>query len=347
MLNDLTIRACSPLKLCLGGEDTDVESFYNKHDGAVVNATINLYTHCTINSKNNGKIKFLATDLLEDFECDSTTYIEPTGVLKLHKAIYNYIIKHYNDSQPIDHEVITYSDVPIDSGLYSSSILAVSIIKAYTELLSLPLGSQDISHLAYKIESNDLGSKGKKQDYYSTTFGGFNFMEFQKDDKAIINPLRIEKSIILELEQHLILFDTGVSLESTNVNQEKNSQDSQNTIDSLLKAKQEALNIKEYLLKSNFEDVIESIQKGWQLSRESSKPAIHNYTNEVYKKIINAGALAGKIFGDNGKFIIFLVRPSKRMEILRILSKEKTRQVYHLHFAEEGSRSWTVGDNNE
>jgi len=151
----------------------------------------------------------------------STNYIEPTAVLNLHKAIYNYIIKHYNDNQPIDHEVITYSDVPIDSGLYSSSILAISIIKAYTELLSLPLGSHDISSLAYKIERSDLWTKGKKQDYYSTTFGGFNFMEFQKDDKAIINPLKIEKSIILELEQHLILFDTGVSLESTNVNQEK------------------------------------------------------------------------------------------------------------------------------
>lgn len=345
MSNHFIIRSRSPLRLGLGGGGTDMEPFYSKHGGAVLNATIDLYACCTIKPKNNGKIKFVASDLQESFECESTNYIEPTGSLKLHKAIYNRIVKDYNNNKPIDHEVITYCDVPAGSGLGSSSTLVVSIIKAYTELLSLPFGDYDISHLAYEIERIDLGMSGGKQDHYAATFGGFNFMEFYKDDKTIINPLRVRRWIISEFEQSLILFNTGTSRESSNIinEQSKNiSQNSQKTIDAMLQIKQEALNIKEYLLKGNFEAIAESIQKGWVAKKQAANSISNSHIDNIYDKVMAAGAMAGKISGaGGGGFFMFLTRPSKRMEILRILAKEDGR-VYPCHFVEHGSTSWTI-----
>ncbi len=347
MKNNFIIRSRSPLRLGLAGGGTDIESFYSVHGGAVLNATIDLYACCTLKPKNNSKIEFIASDLEQYFECDLTNFIEPVGDLKLHKAIYNHIVKNYNNNKPFSHKIVTYCDVPAGSGLGSSSTLVVSIIKAYAELLSLPFGDYDISRIAYEIERNDLGMKGGKQDQYAATFGGFNFMEFYKDDKTIINPLRIKRWIISELEQQLILFNTGTSRESSNIIAEQNknlTENSKKTIDAMLEIKQEAINIKEHILKGNFDAIAESIQKGWLAKKQAANSITNSNIDNIYDKVMNAGAIAGKISGaGGGGFFMFLTRPSKRMEILRVLSKENG-QVFPCHFVENGSTSWIINN---
>ena len=80
--------------------------------------------------------------------------------------------------------------------------------------LNASSGEYDIAKLAYQIEREDCNLIGGKQDQYAATFGGFNFIEFQKNNNVIVNPLRIRRYIINELESSLILYFSGASRDS-------------------------------------------------------------------------------------------------------------------------------------
>jgi D-glycero-alpha-D-manno-heptose-7-phosphate kinase len=298
------IRSRSPLRLGLAGGGTDMESFYSQHGGCVLNATIDLYACCTLKPKNDGKIRFSAPDIGEEFEIAVTDYIEPTGNLKIHKAIYNRIVRDFNKGQPLGAlKMTTYCDSPPGSGLGSSSTLVVSIIKAYAEWLSIPFGDYDIAKLAYDIERKDLHMKGGKQDQYAATFGGINFMEFYKDDKTIINPLKVRRWILSELEQSLVLFYTGVSRESNNIIEEQSKSienKSGNTVEMMLQIKQEAYDMKEALLKGDIRAMAESMNRGWQAKRASSAKISNSNIDRLYDMVMKAGAMSGKISGAGG-----------------------------------------------
>jgi D-glycero-alpha-D-manno-heptose-7-phosphate kinase len=240
----------------------------------------------------------------------------------------------------------TYCDSPPGSGLGSSSTLVVSIIKAYVELLSIPFGDYDIAKLAYEIERKDLGMKGGKQDQYAATFGGVNFMEFYKDDKTVINPLKVRRWILSELEQSLVLFYTGVSRDSGSIIEEQSkniSNKSEKTIESMLAIKQEAFEMKEALLKGDIKAIANSMRRGWEAKKSSAKNISNSNIDRIYNMVMEAGAMAGKISGaGGGGFIMFLVPPSKRMEILRLLEREKEGRTMPCHFVDEGTQSWRI-----
>ena len=59
----------------------------------------------------------------------------------------------------------------------------------------------------------EFGIKGGWQDYYATTFGGFNIIEFNKNE-ILVNPIHFQDEILLELEYNLMLFRLGKSRNS-------------------------------------------------------------------------------------------------------------------------------------
>lgn len=341
----MIIRARAPLRLGLAGGGTDVAPYCDVHGGFILNATLDRYAYAVIKTLDGDEVRFVATDQQTEKVKSLDDPLVLNGKLDLHKAVYSHIIKHYNDGRPIALELSTFCDAPAGSGLGSSSTLVVVMIRAFAELLNLPLDDYTIAHMAFKIERIDCGLQGGRQDQYSATFGGFNFMEFYADERAVINPLRIKHWIICELEASLVLFYTGVSRESAKIIADQSSNveaGSVDAIEAMHGIKHEALVMKECLLRGDFNGMVDSMLQGWENKKSSAKTVSNPHIDEIYDAAIASGALAGKVSGaGGGGFMMFFVPPDKRMNVIRELERYEG-QVSNCHFTEHGTQAWKV-----
>ncbi len=339
------VRARAPLRLGLAGGGTDVSPYCDLHGGYVLNAAIDRYAYAIIKTLDEPFVRFVATDQ-QAMKCKAVT--EPlvlNGRLDLHKAVYNKIIQQYNGGRPIALEMSTFCDAPAGSGLGSSSTLVVVMIRAFAELLNLPLDDYTIARLAFRIERVDCGLQGGRQDQYSATFGGFNFMEFYADDRAVINPLRIKNWIICELEASLVLFYTGASRDSAKIIADQSSNVASGAVDAveaMHAIKREAVVMKECLLKGDFDGIVDSMRQGWESKKRSATTVSNPHIEEIYEAAIRAGARAGKVSGaGGGGFMMFFVPPDKRMDLIRTLNRFEG-QVSNCHFTKNGTQAWRI-----
>lgn len=341
----MIIRARAPLRLGLAGGGTDVAPYCDIYGGNILNATIDRYAYATIKTLEDPLVRFVATDQMQEKIKMIDEPLKLNGKLDLHKAVYNEMIQRYNNGKPVAMELSTFCDAPPGSGLGASSTLVVAMIKAFTELLNLPLDDYTLAQLAFKIERVDCGLQGGRQDQYSSTFGGFNFMEFYAENRAVINPLRIKPWIICELEASLLLFYTGVSRESAKIIADQSDNVSKGMVDAIEAMhamKQEAFVMKECLLKGDFESLVETMRTGWESKKNSAKTVSTPHIENIYEAAMRAGALAGKVSGaGGGGFMMFFVPPDKRMAVTTALYGMKG-QVSNCHFTKYGTQAWRV-----
>ena len=340
----MIIRSKAPLRLGLAGGGSDVSPYSDLYGGLILNATINLYAHCTIEETQNGKIEIIATDIGQAAIFESLPVLPVDGTLNLHKGVYNRIVKDFRVPAP-SCRITTYSDAPPGSGLGSSSTMVVAIVKAFVEWLNLPLGDYEIARLAYEIERKDLALSGGKQDQYAATFGGFNFMEFLKDDHVIVNPLRIKKWIVDELEASILLYYTGASRSSAEIidEQKKNtSQGNNRAVEAMHRIKQNAINMKEALLKGDISSFARILGQGWEDKKARASAISNPVIEEAMERAVQAGAITGKVSGaGGGGFIIFAVEPTKRLQVKRALNQLDVN-IVEFQFSEGGTHGWKI-----
>lgn len=341
----MIVRARAPLRLGLAGGGTDVSPYCDIHGGYVLNATIDRYAYAVIKTLDEPLVRFIAADQkVEKVKLVSEPLVL-NGKLDLHKAVYNHVVQNFNGGRPIPLELGTFCDAPAGSGLGSSSTLVVAMIRVFAELLNLPLDDYTIAHMAHQIERVDCGLQGGRQDQYSATFGGFNFMEFYAEERAVINPLRIKNWIICELESSLVLYFTGVSRESAHIIADQSSNVKSGAADALEAMhgiKREALAMKECLLRGDFPGLVESMRLGWENKKRSAKTVSNPHIDAIYDAAIQAGALAGKVSGaGGGGFMWFFVPTEKRMDVIRTLNGFGG-QVSNCHFTKHGTQAWRI-----
>ena len=335
----MKVNARAPLRLGLAGGGSDVSPYCDIFGGQVLNATIGRYAYAQIELSDSSFLKLESLDRSISVELRDPRE-RPTS-LELHWAVYNSVMTKFNSGKPLGLSWKTFTDAPVGSGLGASSTLVVAMIKAFDKLLALNLTNYEIASLAFEIERVDCGLEGGRQDQYSATFGGFNFMEFSQHQN-LVTPLKLEPGIISELEASLILFFTGVSRESAKIisDQRSSIEHSGDSLEAMHNLRLEASRMRDSLIMGDFDALISSMRHGWESKKRTSRAVSNGHLDSIYSSAIDAGALAGKVSGaGGGGFMLFFTPLQNRTNVLSALKKFEG-ETSNCHFSHEGAQSW-------
>jgi len=340
----MKVRSKAPLRLGLAGGGTDLPYYADRYTGFILNATIDKYVYCTLETNTTGKIEFHSGNLNQSTEFDLSSFINFDGQMDLYKAIYNRIVKDY-EIQLKGLKLYTYSEAPPGSGLGGSSTLIVAIIKAYCECFSLSLGVYEIARLAYTVERNDLEWKGGKQDQYAATFGGFNFMEFSDHGHVVVNPLGLKSWIVSELQASSFVGFSGISRESTHVIDDQLKGvlfNSQAVLNSFHQLKKDAVEMKNALMQGDLKSVSSILDKSWEAKKNTATSVTNSKIDQLIKFAKENGALACKVSGaGGGGFIYFLADPLEKFQLMEKLNRLNI-ETSNINFTLGGAKAWKL-----
>jgi D-glycero-alpha-D-manno-heptose-7-phosphate kinase len=340
----MIIRSKAPLRIGLAGGGTDVSPYSDLYGGAILNATIDLYAYASLEPLETGKIEFVIDGTSNKITFDSAEHLEMFEGFELFIGVYNRVVKEFNCGAK-SFRLTSYIDVPQGSGLGTSSTIVVSLLGAFVEWLKLPLGKYDIAHLAYEIERKDLKMSGGKQDQYAATFGGINFIEFLSNDRVIVNPLSLKNEVVYELEMCLLLYFTKTQRLSAQIidDQVKNvNSNNTNAIEAMHHLKEQAILMKEFLMKGELNSIGENLHQGWENKKKMAHSISNSLIDEIYTSAINAGASGGKISGAGGGGFMFFYCPAVTKINVGNVLKQFGGNVQSFKFTQQGLTSWTI-----
>jgi D-glycero-alpha-D-manno-heptose-7-phosphate kinase len=340
----MIVRSKAPLRIGLAGGGTDVPPYCDKYTGYILNSTVDMYVHCTLEVTNSATIEFVSENLDSSVVYRSSKKLELNGEFDLYKAIYNRIVSDFVD-EPLSFKLHSFSEAPPGSGLGGSSTLIVAVIKAFSEWLNLALGVYDIARLAYTIERKDLGWSGGKQDQYAATFGGFNFMEFSEKNHVVVNPLGIKNWIVNELEASCFMAFTGVSRKSSSIIDCQTSGVSEgknNVILSMHKLKEGAFQMKKCLLNGDIKGVATILDESWVAKKNTSPSVSNKLIDEIVEAAKEAGAWSCKVSGaGGGGFMFFMVEPLLKNKVMKTV-ESRGLLVKNVIFSQKGTQAWKI-----
>jgi D-glycero-alpha-D-manno-heptose-7-phosphate kinase len=316
-------RARAPLRLGLAGGGTDLSPYSDLYGGVILNATIDRYAFASLVFRDDGMVSLRANDLGVE-ENHPAGLLPVNSGLILHRAVYNRIVRQFFPERPPSIQLTTSIEAPAGSGLGSSSALVVAMVEVFREAYNLPLGLYDVAHVAFEIERIELTLAGGKQDQYAAAFGGINFIEFLAGDRVIVNPLRVGRAILAELESSIVVCFSGQSRASDLIIRDQiraAENPGGKALDGLHALKRDAFSMKQSLLNGDIEGMARIMNQSWESKKATAESVSNSHLDVLYSVGRANGARGGKISGaGGGGFMMFVTDPEQKPQLIRALS---------------------------
>ena len=333
------VRARAPVRVSFGGGGSDLTHYFSDNLGAVINATISLYSHATLRIRSDSRVNISSLDLNESLSASNLdeainspkSFGLIIAVLKIIKPSFGF-------------DLYLHSDFSVGSGLGGSATVVAAILGCFNMLRQDQWDRHEIAELAFQAERILLGIAGGWQDQYATVFGGFNFIEFGKDPH-VVTPIRLHKNTILELEESLVLCDTGILHNSNEIHKDqKDTAKQKNVADLVAENVRLTYSIRNCLLRGQLSEFGSALNRAWELKRNFSSQISSAKIDEIYREAMENGANGGKLLGaGGGGFFLFHVSPFRKHELCNHL-KSKGLQIKLFRFESSGLQAWSIRD---
>ena len=331
----MVIRGRAPLRVSFGGGGTDVEPFCVNQGGAIIGSTINKYAYCSIVPRDDEEIIVHSLDFDMTVKYNTRENYVYDGKLDLVKAA----LKGMDIRQGC--EVYLQCDAPPGSGLGTSSTVMVAMLAAMARWKGVEMDAYRLADLAYEVERGDLKIAGGYQDQYAATFGGFNFIEFHGRNNVVVNPLRIKKDIIHELQYNLLLCYTGnIHISANIIKDQVQNYEKKDGFEAMCEVKALAYAMKDELLKGNLHSFGKLLNYGWESKKRMSSKITNPQVDALYNEAMAAGALGGKLLGAGGGGYLLMYCPYNLRHKVAARLEAAGGQLTDWCFELRGAQSW-------
>ncbi len=318
----------TPFRISFFGGGTDYPAWYKDNHGAVLATTINKYCYISCRYlppffEHKSRIIYSKMEQVK-----KTSEIQHPSVRAC------LILMRVKEGVEIHHD----GDLPARTGLGSSSTFTVGLLNALNGLKGDMISKMELALKAIHVEQDMLKENVGSQDQICAAFGGFNLVEFNGDHKFRIHPVTINQERLNYLQDHLLLFFTGISRYSSEIAKEqiKRMPHNKSELKEMFNMVREAVDIV-----NSSTDIIKFgklLHKNWQIKRRLSKLVTTPEIDDIYSSAIRAGAVGGKLLGaGGGGFILFFAEPEAHSKI-----KGRLKPLLHVPFRFENIGSQII-----
>ena len=306
------VTTIAPLRVSFVGGGTDIASYYTRHGGAVVSATIDQYVYVTV--KRHSPL------FGENYRLSYSKTEHVASVDEIENDIMRECLRLIDIEPPL--LISTAADLPASSGLGSSSAFAVGLLYALHALKGEEVSAGQLAEEACNIEIDVLKSPIGKQDQYAAAFGGLNHITFEREGRVQIDPLWVPNDGIAQFFRSSMLFWTGQQRDAASVLVKQVKQMARSVAD-YARMQEMAGACRDHFLSGvkDFERVAALLDAGWRLKRGLGPGITNDGIDRWYEIALAAGAVGGKVLGaGGGGFLFLLVPPEKQPNVRAALS---------------------------
>jgi len=336
----MVIHSRAPVRISFGGGGTDVSPYTEEHGGCIVSATINKYAWGSIEFRDDQEIH------LRDTHNPEYVFKSKDGIRYGTKMdLLSAVVKNFHTGRR-GVNVRLRGDVPPRSGLGSSAAAFSSLIGLFNHMRrENRMTDYEIAELAFRLEREELGNKGGRQDQYASVFGGLNFIEFRGHDFVRVNPVRMKRDDLLELEKNLLLVHVMDRKKSGDIisDQVKRYVEGKKTVvEALHKVKVLAEETHRALHKGDLYRFGELLHEGWVEKKKFSPMMSNRFIDRIYGLARKNGAVGGKLNGaGGGGHMIFYCESGREEDVMDCLTKAGC-YIRSFSFDMDGLQTWEV-----
>jgi D-glycero-alpha-D-manno-heptose-7-phosphate kinase len=308
----------TPFRLSFFGGGTDYPAWYRKHSGAVLATTIDKYCYIMCRYR---------PPFFEHKYCVIYSKAEYTKTVDAiaHPAV-REILRYLGCTRGM--EIHHDADLPARSGMGSSSAFTVGLLHAMYALMGRMPTKKRLATESIHLEQNILKETVGSQDQALAAHGGLNHMTFLPNGEIEVVPMTIGQARVRELNDHLMLFYTGIARTASTIAQSyvEDMDRRQHQLRFMADQVDEAVSV----LNSN-QDITafgKLLREAWLAKRSLSAKVSNPEVDEMFAAATSAGAIGGKLSGaGGGGFLLLFVPPARQAAV-----RERLRRLIHVPF---------------
>lgn len=309
----------TPFRISFFGGGTDYPAWYKENGGAVLSTTINKYCYISC--------RYLPPFFDYKYRIRYSMREETQSISEIKHPSVRECLKFLNIDKGI--EMVHTSDIPARSGVGSSSAFTVGFLHSLHALKGKIVTKRQLAREAIDIEQNIIKENVGSQDQVATAFGGLNKIEFGGEQEFYVYPITVSNGKLALLQDHLMLFFTGFSRYASDVagEQIKKISEKKKELQLMKEMVDEAINI----LNGGTDDITDFgnlLHESWKIKKGLTKLITTSEIDNIYERVINAGAMGGKLVGaGGGGFILLFAKPELQPRI-----KEELQNLVYVPF---------------